>query len=89
LFRSRHRGNKNKAKTYPPNFKTKYPQTTANLHHNQNPKPRITNKTNFRHSKIIIMQLTAEVQLLKSRQALQTRGERLHAIVNDIVVCNK
>jgi hypothetical protein len=35
------------------------------------------------------MQLTVEVQLLKSRQAQQTRGDRLHAGGTDIVVCNK
>ena len=35
------------------------------------------------------MQLTVEVQLLKSRQVQQTRGERLHAGGTDTVACNK
>ena len=63
----------------------KQPQTHTP---NKIPIQKSQNKTNFRYSKIIIMQLTAEVQLLKGRQVQQTRGERLNA-GSDIVVCNK
>jgi len=74
--------NSNPQKQLPP----KQPQTSTP---NKIPNKKSQNITNFRYSKIIIMQLTAEVQLLKGRQVEQTRGERLHAGGTDIVVCNK
>ena len=57
--------------------------TPQNKYQTQNQK-----QNYFRYSKNNIMQLTVEVQPLKSRQVQQTRGERLHAVGTDIVVCN-
>jgi len=73
--------NSNPQKQLPP----KQPETSTP---NKIPNKKITNETNFRYSKIIIMQLTPEVQLLKGRR-IQTRGERLHAGGTNIVGCNK